>query len=87
MIYHSEILYFPYKLHFEHLILIVSFVTYFYEVNKDTQYSGLKKTLNNVYFQKVITKIIIIINKINHKICESDFIFLLNLSDIIFQID
>ena len=39
------------------LVIITSFVTYFYEVNKKSQYNGLKKTLNNVYFQKVITKI------------------------------
>ena len=46
--------------HFIWLILLVtvtSFVTYFYEVNKETQYLNLKKTLQNVYFQKALTKI------------------------------
>ncbi len=39
------------------LIIITSFVTYFYEVNKNSQYENLKKTLNNVYLQKTFTKI------------------------------
>ena len=39
------------------LITVTSFVTYFYEVNKETQYLNLKKTLQNVYFQKALTKI------------------------------
>ncbi len=46
--------------HFIWLILLVtvtSFVTYFYELNKETQYLNLKKTLQNVYFQKALTKI------------------------------
>ncbi len=39
------------------LITVTSFVTYFYEVNKESQYLSLKKTLQNVYFQKALTKI------------------------------
>ena len=39
------------------LISITSFVTYFYENNKKSQYVNLKKTLNNLYFQKSIAKI------------------------------
>ena len=39
------------------LIIITSFVTYFYETNRDSQYKNLKKTLNNIYFQKTISKI------------------------------
>ena len=39
------------------LITVTSFVTYFYEVNKKSQYLSLKKTLQNVYFQKALTKI------------------------------
>ena len=39
------------------LITVTSFVTYFYEVNKKSQYLSLKKTLQNVYFQKALKKI------------------------------
>ena len=39
------------------LIIISFFVTYFYEINKKTQYESLKKTLNNLYFQKAFEKI------------------------------
>ena len=39
------------------LIIITSFVTYFYELNRDTQYKNIKKTLNNIYFQKTFAKI------------------------------
>ena len=39
------------------LISIASIVTYFHESNKKSQYNNLKKTLNNIYFQKTITKI------------------------------
>jgi len=39
------------------LILITSLVTYFYELNRDTQYKNIKKTLNNIYFQKTFSKI------------------------------
>ena len=39
------------------LITVTSFVTYFYEINKKSQYLNLKKTLQNVYFQKALTKI------------------------------
>ena len=39
------------------LIIITSFVTYFYESNKKLQYENFKKTLNNLYLQKTISKI------------------------------
>ena len=39
------------------LIIITTFVTYFYDVNKKSQYKNFLKTLNNVYLQKTITKI------------------------------
>tara|TARA_B100001564_G_scaffold349023_1_gene351616 strand:+ start:122 stop:1393 length:1272 start_codon:yes stop_codon:yes gene_type:complete len=39
------------------LISITSFVAYFYENNKKSQYVNLKKTLNNIYFQKTISKV------------------------------
>ena len=39
------------------LIIITSFVTYFYETNKKSQYESLKKTLDNVYFKKTFSKI------------------------------
>jgi len=39
------------------LISITSFVTYFYNINKETQSENLNKTLRNVYLQKVIAKI------------------------------
>ena len=39
------------------LIIIASFVTYFYELNRDVQYENFKKTLNNIFFQKTFTKI------------------------------
>ena len=39
------------------LIIITSFVTYFYETNKKSQYKSLKKTLDNVYFKKTFSKI------------------------------
>ena len=39
------------------LIIITSFVTYFYENNKKIQHQNLIKTLNNIYFQKVFAKI------------------------------
>ena len=39
------------------LIIITSFVTYFYEQNKKSNYKNLKKTLNNFYLQKTFTKI------------------------------
>ena len=37
--------------------MIASFVTFFYESNKNYQYKNLKKTLKNVYFQKTLKKI------------------------------
>ena len=39
------------------LITITSFVTFFYESNRDIQAKNLKKTLSNVYFKKVLAKI------------------------------
>ncbi len=40
------------------LLVITAFlVTYFYENKKNSQYENLKKTLENVYFQKVFAKI------------------------------
>ena len=39
------------------LILTTFLVTHFYEKNKNFQYQNLKKTLKNVYFQKVFSKI------------------------------
>ena len=39
------------------LIIITSFVTYFYETNKNYQFKNLKKTLNNIYFKKTFSKI------------------------------
>ena len=39
------------------LIIITILVTYFYELNKDTQYKNIKKTLKNIYFQKTFAKI------------------------------
>ena len=39
------------------LIIITSLVTYFYETNRDSQYKSVKKTLNNIYFQKTFAKI------------------------------
>ena len=39
------------------LITITIFVTYFYNNNKKSQYESLKKTLSNVYLQKVFAKI------------------------------
>ena len=39
------------------LIIISSLVTYFYELNRDTEYKNIKKTLNNIYFQKTFAKI------------------------------
>jgi len=39
------------------LIIITSLVTYFYELNRDSQYKNIKKTLNNIYFQKTFAKL------------------------------
>ena len=46
--------------HFIFLILLITitiFVTYFYNNNKKSQHESLKKTLSNVYLQKVFAKI------------------------------
>ena len=39
------------------LVIIIIFVTNFQQTNKSTQYKSLKKTFNNVYFQKIFEKI------------------------------
>ena len=39
------------------LIIIATFVTYFYDNNKKIQHQNLKKTLNNVFLQKTFGKI------------------------------
>ena len=39
------------------LIIIATFVTYFYDNNKKIQHENLKKTLNNVFLQKTFGKI------------------------------
>ncbi len=39
------------------LIIITSLVTYFYELNRDSQYKNIRKTLDNIYFQKSFAKI------------------------------
>ena len=39
------------------LIIVSAFVTFFNESSIKSQTEDLKKTLNNIYFQKVITKI------------------------------
>mgnify|MGYP001395801100 CR=1 FL=1 len=46
-----------YILWFILLIIIIIFVTNFQQANKNSQYGSLKKTLNNVYFQKMLKKI------------------------------
>ena len=46
--------------HFIWLILLITItvlVTYFYEKNTKSQYEPLKKTLNNIYFQKTLIKL------------------------------
>ncbi len=39
------------------LIIIIIFVTNFQQINKNSQYGNLEKTLNNFYLQKTLTKI------------------------------
>ena len=39
------------------LIIIILLVTNFYEASKTSQYKTLKKTLNNIYFQKTLIKV------------------------------
>ena len=39
------------------LIIIILLVTNFYESSKTSQYKTLKKTLNNIYFQKTLIKV------------------------------
>ncbi len=53
------------------LIIITSFVTYFYETNKESQYKSLKKTLNNVYLQKTLKKIT---SKLENRYVELNYI-------------
>lgn len=59
------------------LLLIVTIcVTYFYESNKKSQYDYLKKTLNNVFFLKTLTKITSKLEDrftvLNYKVKEGD---------------
>jgi len=53
------------------LIIITSFVTYFYEQNKKSNYINLKKTLNNFYLQKTFAKIT---SKLEHRYTEFHYI-------------
>tara|TARA_B100000989_G_scaffold212_1_gene123 strand:- start:1332 stop:2627 length:1296 start_codon:yes stop_codon:yes gene_type:complete len=53
------------------LIIITSLVTYFYELNRDTQYKNIKKTLNNIYFQKTFAKIS---SKLENRYIEFEYI-------------
>jgi len=58
------------------LILIVSFVTYFYDYNKKEQSQVLKKTFNNIYLQKTFLNITSELEprflNINYKVKEGD---------------
>ena len=58
------------------LIIITVFVTNFYENNKKSQYDYLKKTLNNVFFLKTLTKITSKLEDrftvLNYKVKEGD---------------
>ena len=58
------------------LILIVSFVTYFYDYNKKEQSQVLKKTFNNIYLQKTFSSITSELEprflNINYKVKEGD---------------
>ena len=53
------------------LIIITSFVTYFYEQNKKSNYKNLKKTLNNFYLQKTFAKIT---SKLENRYTEFQYI-------------
>ena len=53
------------------LIIITSLVTYFYELNRDSQYKNIKKTLNNIYFQKTFAKIT---SKLENRFTEFHYI-------------
>ncbi len=53
------------------LVIITIFVTYFFENNKKSQKQYLKKTLENVYFQKTITKIT---SELESRYIEYDYI-------------
>jgi len=60
--------------HFIWLILLItisSFVTYFYDSNKKSQNDLLKKTLQNLYLQKVFSKIT---SKLEHRYTEFEYI-------------
>ena len=52
------------------LIIITSFVTYFYETNKVSQYKNLKKTLNNIYLKKTFAKIT---SQLEHRYSEFQY--------------
>ena len=53
------------------LIIIIIFVTNFQQKNKNSQYGSLKKTLNNVYFQKSFKQIT---SKLENRYTEFDYI-------------
>ncbi len=53
------------------LIIITSLVTYFYELNRESQYKNIKKTLNNIYFQKTFAKIT---SKLENRFTEFHYI-------------
>ena len=53
------------------LIVIAILVTYFYESNKKSQQEDFKKTLNNIYFKKTLTKIT---NNIENRYKEINYI-------------
>ena len=53
------------------LIIITSFVTYFYETNKNSQYESLKKTLDNVYLKKTLAKIT---SELEHRYTEIEYV-------------
>ena len=53
------------------LIIITGFVTYFYEINRESQNYNLKKTLKNFYFQKTLSKIT---SKLENRYMELNYI-------------
>ena len=53
------------------LVLIATFVTYFYNNNKKLQNESFKKTLSNVYLQKTFAKIT---SELQNRYNEIDYI-------------
>ncbi len=53
------------------LIIIIIFVTNFQQINKNSQYLSLKKTLNNVYLQKTFKKIT---SELDNRYIEFDYL-------------